>query len=435
MIDYEISGPDGAPVVVLGSSLGTTRRMWDDVLPALTPRFRVLRYDHRGHGSRPVPAGPYEIADLGRDVLDLMDRLGVVRAHHAGLSLGGMVAMWIAAHAPERVDRLALLCTSARLGPPEMWADRARAVREGGTASLASATAGRWFTAAYREFRPDRVAEVLGMLADTPDEGYAACCGAIERMDLLPDLPKIAAPTLVIAGDADPSTPADPHGRMIAGAVPGARLEIVPGAHLVAVERPDLVTRLLLDHFTEPVRPGPGDPGDVGGSAGPIGAAGSSDARGPGSPSGSGAAGARPYGTGRGATEGGAGRSAGDPRWAAGDRVRREVLGDEHVDRAWAAATEFTGDFQDFVTRYAWGEVWAREGLDRRTRSCVTLALLAALGHEGELAMHVRAALRNGVSPAEIREVLLQTGLYAGVPVANRAFAIAREVLDGRGAV
>jgi 3-oxoadipate enol-lactonase len=244
-----VDGPDGAPVLVLGSSIGTSTALWEPQVPALARRFRVVRYDHRGHGRSPVPPGPYELADLGGDVVALLDRLGVQRAHLGGLSLGGMVAMWVAAHAPERVDRLALVCTSAKLGPPALWAGRAAAVRTGGMAAIAEPVVARWFPHGYPDdAMVDRMREVL--LA-TPPEGYAACCAAIEVMDLEPVLPTIAAPTLVIAGGEDPATPPE-HAERIAAAVPGARLAIVDGAaHLANLSHPEELTRLLRSFLDE----------------------------------------------------------------------------------------------------------------------------------------------------------------------------------------
>lgn len=239
-----VDGPDDAPVLVLGSSIGTSTALWEPQVPALARRFRVVRYDHRGHGRSPVPAGPYELADLGGDVIALLDRLGVQRAHVGGLSLGGMVAMWVAAHAPERVDRLALLCTSAKLGPPELWAGRAASVQAGGMPAIADSVVARWFPEGFADGTVARMREVL--LA-TPPDGYAACCSAIEVMDLEPVLPTITAPTLVIAGGDDPATPPE-HAERIAAAVPAARLVVLDGAaHLANLSHPDDVTRLLLE--------------------------------------------------------------------------------------------------------------------------------------------------------------------------------------------
>jgi 3-oxoadipate enol-lactonase len=249
-VNYEISGPDDAPAVVLSNSLGSTIAMWDPQAPELARSLRVVRYDHRGHGGSPVPPGPYELADLGGDALALLDRLGLERVHWCGLSLGGMTGMWLALNAPERIDRLVLCCTSARLGPPEMWADRAATVRAQGVDAIADAGIGRWLTPGFIEREPETTARVRTMLAATPAEGYASCCGVIERMDLLDELGAVSAPTLVIAAAQDPATPPAEHGALIAAAIPGARMEIVDdAAHLATIEQPEAMTRLIAGHL------------------------------------------------------------------------------------------------------------------------------------------------------------------------------------------
>ena len=250
-LNYTVDGPEDAPTLVLGSSLGTDIRMWAAQVPALATRWRVVRYDHRGHGHSPVPPGPYRLADLGADVLALLDHLGVARAHLGGLSLGGMVAMWVAAHAPERVDRLALVCTSAKLGPPQIWAERAAAVRADGLDAIADAVLARWTPPDFARRNPDVVSELRGMLTATPAEGYAGACAAIENMDLEPDLGRIAAPTLVIAALDDEATP-PAHAQRIAALIPGARLTLVAGAaHLANISRPELVADLLTDFLSD----------------------------------------------------------------------------------------------------------------------------------------------------------------------------------------
>jgi 3-oxoadipate enol-lactonase len=247
-VHCEISGPDDAPVLVLSNSLGSTTAMWDPQVPTLAERLRVVRYDHRGHGGSPVPPGPYGLADLGADALRLLDRLGVERVHWCGLSLGGMVGMWLAINAPQRIDRLVLCCTSANLGPAQMWADRAATVRAEGVEAIADAGIERWLTAGFIEREPGVTAAVRAMLTATPDEGYASCCAAIEHMDLVPDLGAIRAPTLVIAGRQDPATPPE-HGERIAAGIPGARLELVDAAHLATIEQPEVLTELIAGHL------------------------------------------------------------------------------------------------------------------------------------------------------------------------------------------
>lgn len=249
IVHHVLTGPADAPPLVLSNSLGADLRMWDPQADALAERFRLVRYDTRGHGGSPVPDGPYSIEHVGHDALALLDHLGIERAHWVGLSLGGMTGMWLAVNAPERLDRLVLLCTSARLGPAETWRERAETVRAQGTEAVAEAGVGRWLTERFRDEHPDTAAWLRDMIAATPDAGYAACCAVIEHMDLTPALPGITTPTLVIAGAQDPATPPE-HAERIAAAVPGARLEVLdPAAHLANVEQPEAVTRLILDHL------------------------------------------------------------------------------------------------------------------------------------------------------------------------------------------
>ena len=247
LVHHRVDGPSDAPALLMINSLGADLGMWEPQLPALTARFRVIRYDARGHGRSPVPPGRYALDDLGRDALDLLDHLGVVRPHVCGLSLGGMTAMWLAAYAPDRVDRLVLFCTSALLGPPSGWAERAATVRAEGTGAVADAVVARWVTPGYAAAHPEEVRRLREMVAATPAIGYAGACAAIEQMDLRPDLPRITAPTLVVAGADDPATPPE-HGAAIAAAIPGARLEVVASAaHLASYEQAETANRLILE--------------------------------------------------------------------------------------------------------------------------------------------------------------------------------------------
>ena len=250
LLFHRFDGPEDAPVLVLSNSLGTTNEMWEPQLPALTESFRVLRHDRRGHGRSEVPPGPYTIADLGRDVLELLDSLELERVSYCGLSIGGMDGMWIAANAPERLDRLCLCSTSANLGPPELWVDRAATVRADGTDAVADATMGRWFSSAFHEAHPEVVARFREMVASTPAEGYASCCEAIRDWDFRDELGRISAPTLVLSAEVDPSTPPE-HGRLIADGIPGASFVVIPeAAHLVNVERPAEVDEAILGLLT-----------------------------------------------------------------------------------------------------------------------------------------------------------------------------------------
>jgi 3-oxoadipate enol-lactonase len=246
-LHHRVDGPEDAPALVLSNSLGTDLTLWDAQLPALAARFRVVRYDARGHGGSPVPDRELTIADLGADLLGLLDHLGVVRASLAGVSLGGMSAMWAASEAPDRVDRLVLCCTSPRLGPRELWEERIRTVRADGPAALADATMQRWFTPAAD---PAVVARFHAMLSGMPAAGYAACCAAIRDMDLRERLARVEAPTLVIGATEDTSAPPGEHAEVIAAGIPGARLVILErAAHLANVERAETVTAAMEEHL------------------------------------------------------------------------------------------------------------------------------------------------------------------------------------------
>lgn len=336
-----------------------------------------------------LAAGVLAVVD---DVLTARGEPGA-RFWYAGDSVGGAVGLQLLLDAPSRVAGAALLCTGARIGTAESWQERIGQVRASGTPGLVPASAERWFAPGFLEREPDRGSALLHALSDAVDEGYTQVCGALAEFDVRDRLDRIAAPVLAIAGAEDTVTPASGLGEIAEGVQHGTLVVLDGVAHLAPAEVPERVARLLRHHFLdEPLDDptGPGDDGVVGGAGGP---------------------------TDRG-------------RHAAGMGVRREVLGDDHVDRAVARTTDLTRDFQDFITRYAWGEIWTRPGLDRRSRSIVTLTAMVARGHHEELAMHLRAALRNGLTVEEIREVLLQTAIYLGVPDANTAFRIAQQVLE-----
>ncbi|WP_306360236.1 3-oxoadipate enol-lactonase [Nocardia sp. CC227C] len=246
---YVHGDPDGVPLVLL-NALGSDASIWDVyVQPLVDNGFRVIRYDMRGHGDSPVPEGPYALADLGADVEALLDRLGVAAAHLTGISLGGMAALWLARHRPRRVRGLVVCCTSARPGNAAMWSERAALARTGGMRAIAAASVERWFTPDWRASHPETAERMRRLTADTPAEGYAACCAALSGLDLTDALPHITAPTLVIAAAADPAFPPE-HGRWIADRIPGARLEIIDAAaHLGTVERPDRFLPLIIDQL------------------------------------------------------------------------------------------------------------------------------------------------------------------------------------------
>ena len=250
-VAHRVDGPEGAPPVVLSNSLGTTWRMWDPQLAALSAAHLVVRYDHRGHGASPVPPGPYDIADLDEDVVALLDRLGIEQTSFVGLSLGGMVGIWLAAQHPERIARLVLICTSASPGAATSWEQRASLVQAHGTAAVAAAVVGRWFTPAFAGREPELVSRLASMLSATPADGYAACCRAIAGLDLRDECRRITAPTLVAGGAQDPAMPPAAHAQVIADLVPAARyVELAPAAHLANVEQAGVVIDLLLEHLS-----------------------------------------------------------------------------------------------------------------------------------------------------------------------------------------
>jgi 3-oxoadipate enol-lactonase len=255
-LHYLCDGPADAPPLVLSHSLGADLSMWDPQIAPFSRPYRVCRYDTRGHGASTVTPGPYTIARLGLDVLGLLDALGMARVNFCGLSLGGMIGMWLGTHAPDRIDKLVLCNTAARLGSSEMWNNRIAAVGEGGMSALVPAVIERWFTASFRERAPERVDPLRRTLLATPVEGYAACCGAIRDMDQRETICAVCAPTLVIAGTHDPATsPAE--GRLIAASIPGARHVELDAAHLSNIEAADRFTAVVLDFLSEVVRRSP----------------------------------------------------------------------------------------------------------------------------------------------------------------------------------
>ena len=250
-----VDGPTSADAgtetrtVVLAGSLGSTASMWDPQIPALAPDYRVVRYDTRGHGRSPDPDSCCSIDDLADDLLALIDRIDTGTVHLVGLSLGGMTAMRLAARNPDRIRSLSLLCTSALLGPAQAWLDRAATVRAQGTAAVADAVVGRWFSPAFLASEPERVAHYRNMIAATPSSGYAACCEAIAAMDLRAELAKITAPTLVVGGMQDPATP-PPHQAAIAAGIAGSTLLMLePAAHLASVEQSVAVNAAVRHHL------------------------------------------------------------------------------------------------------------------------------------------------------------------------------------------
>ncbi|MFF0270188.1 alpha/beta fold hydrolase [Kribbella sp. NPDC004536] len=245
-LSYEETGPADAPVVLLGSSLGANQAMWAPQVDVLANRFRVIAFDHRGHGGSEVPDGPYAIEDLGGDVLELLDTLEVEQASYVGISLGGAVGLWLAQNAPDRFHRFAVICPPSNpAATAQVWLDRATQVRAEGMQSVVDATLARWF---LPDFKAD-LEPVRQMLLACPPEGYAACLEALSTTNLLPGLASITAPVLVITADSDTSIPPETV-VPLAAEIPGAHLEIIENAaHLVTYSHPDVVNPLLLAHL------------------------------------------------------------------------------------------------------------------------------------------------------------------------------------------
>lgn len=374
---------DGAadkPALLLLTSIGTDLSLYDPVVPLLTPDFRVLRMDTRGHGASDAPAGDYSLDLLADDVLAVLNAAGVAKASICGTSLGAMIAMALAPRAPERVEALILACTSPAMDPT-VWNDRLALLRAEGMAPLVEPVMGRFFSDGFRAKHPEIVQTVrAAMLAQIVD-GYCGCGAAIRDMALLEGLSSIAAPTLVITGALDAATPYEGHGERIVAAVPGSCHIEIGGAHLPSLEAPTALAGAIRDFVSEALR-------------------------------------------------GTAVREAKDTLFDAGLTTRRKVLGDAWVDKSLAKRTPFTADYQAMITRYAWNEVWGRPGLDHRTRRLLVLAICASLARWEEFRLHVRAGLeQGGFTQDELKETLMQLAIYAGVPAANTAFTEAAEVM------
>lgn len=374
---WRLEGAADRPVLLLLNSIGTDLGLWDFVVPHLLPHFRLLRMDTRGHGASDAPAGDYSLSDLAQDSLAVMAAAGADRAAVCGVSLGGMIAMQLALQAPARVTGLVLVCTSAAMDR-DTWRARVDTVRGEGTAAIAEAAMGRFFSERFRRQHPDIVETVRTGLLASSAEGYAGCAAAIRDMELADRLPSIAVPTLVVTGSKDVSTPAEGHGDRLVAAIPGATGVSLATAHLPCLEAPAALAGAISDFLDA-------DPKL---------------------------------------------RAASDALYDAGLATRRKVLGDVWVERALANRTAFNADFQAMITRYAWNEVWNRPGLDHRTRRLLVLAITASLGRWEEFRLHVRAGLeQGGFTEDELKETLMQTAIYAGVPAANTAFSEAAAVL------
>ncbi|ORB30530.1 bifunctional 3-oxoadipate enol-lactonase/4-carboxymuconolactone decarboxylase PcaDC [Mycolicibacterium parafortuitum] len=375
----DFGGPVDGPLILLGPSLGTSAAtLWGGVADGLVTRARLVGWDLPGHG-RSAPAAAFTIADLAAAVLALADQLGAQTFHYAGDSVGGAVGLQVALDAPHRMSTATLMCTGAVIGTPDGWHERAATVRADGIAPIVAAAPQRWFAPGFVERHPGVAAALLDSLSRTDPQSYAWTCEALAGFDVARRLTEIAIPVLAVAGRDDVPTPPESLQRIATGVSNGELVVLDGVAHLAPAEAPDRVAALIAQNVGLSPAPAAGTVDDV---------------------------------------------------YRAGMAVRREVLGDAHVDRATAATTDLTADFQRMITEYAWGGIWTRPGLDRRSRSMITLTALIARGHHEEFAMHLRAARRNGLTDDEIKELIMQTAIYCGVPDANSAFRIAADVLS-----
>jgi 3-oxoadipate enol-lactonase/4-carboxymuconolactone decarboxylase len=406
-IYYRLEGSGHLPMLFLVHCLGSDHGMWDGQVRALLGHFQVLRMDVRGHGASDAPPGDYTMEQLGRDALAVADAVGAQQFAYCGLSLGGMMGQWLAAYAPDRITRLVLANTSPKVAEPALFESRRNMVLEGGMAAVADAVMGRCFRADTPARGLASVASFRNTLLATNPVGYAGCCAAIRDMDHPPLLARIQAPTLVIAGESDVSTPWSGHGEVLAQAIPHARAVILRAAHLSNLERPSAFTAALFDFLLT---------------------GGQHDAR-PAEGAHAGDTLPAPKARAEGALPPESLRAAADTL-SAGMAIRRAVLGDAHVGRAIANTTAFNREFQEMITRYAWGTIWTRPGLDAHTRRLLTLAMTASLGRWEEYRLHVRTGLAHELELEDLKEVLLQLAIYAGVPAANTGFQIAMELLE-----
>ena len=365
--NYKITGTPNSPVLVFSNSLGADMGMWDELVPFLLPYFQVLQYDTRGHGGSEVTENPYSIELLGNDVIDLMNELKLEKIYFCGLSMGGLIGQWLGIHHPNRIIKLIISNTDAKIGATEIWNDRINTIAKEGMQAIVDGTMERWFTDSFRENNPNRIAEIKTVFLKNNIFGYTNSCAAVRDADFRDYLHKITVETLVITGDEDVVTNVA-QAEVLAKNIPNASLKVLPARHLSSTELPKEYAETIIDFIV------------------------------------------------------------GESTFEKGMHVRRTVLGHAHVNKANENLNEFNGEFQNFISNYAWGEIWTRPGLSKHNRSLITIAILIALNRKAELQMHIKAAFNNGVSKDEIKEVIMQSALYCGLPAANEAIHTSEEV-------
>lgn len=356
----------GGPTVVFVNSLGSDQCIWDDVIACLPRGFETLTYDLRGHGHSGA-SHRHSIRDLADDLAGLIDALNLSDIILCGLCMGGMVAQDLTARRPDLIAALILANTATCIGQPDRWNARIKDVREKGLQAIAPQALDLWFAP---DFPQEKRFIPQAMLSRTDAGSYIATCEAIRDADVTAAARRITVPTLCLAGSVDTSvTPVQVSA--LASSINDAKMAVIDGvAHIPCLEAPDAMAGHILSMVPKPV-----------------------------------------------------------DRQSIGDATRRAVLGDAHVDQAYAQSTAFDTAFQNLITEGAWGTVWASPGLTHRERSMLTLALLAALGNFDEIPMHVRATARTGASETDILEAFQHVAIYAGVPRVNRAIKLAKQTL------
>jgi 3-oxoadipate enol-lactonase/4-carboxymuconolactone decarboxylase len=377
-IHYEYlkySGPEKAPVFVFINSLGTDFRIWDGVADQLKKHGSVLRFDKMGHGLSTVAAKGYTIADYADDTIGMLDALGIDKVILTGLSIGGIIAQYMAIHYPERIEKLVISNSAPKVGSFESWETRINKVKAEGVSAITNDILKVWFSKDFHINRQSELAGYRAMLSNTNTAGYIKACKALQVNDLTDEVQQIKSPTLLIAGSEDGSVTSQQVKETADKIADSQFVEINGVGHIPCAEKPETIAELILKFTNE--------------------------------------TGSSPLSL-----------------YEIGMKTRRSVLGDEHVDLAEANKTDFDKDFQEYITNSAWGAIWSRPGLSKRERSLITIAILTALKLDHELAMHIKATKNTGATPEEVKEVLMHTGVYAGVPVTNNAMKIAKEILN-----
>jgi 3-oxoadipate enol-lactonase / 4-carboxymuconolactone decarboxylase len=371
-IHYKYIKSSASRTFVFVNSLGTDFRIWDEVAENLTNHGSILCFDKRGHGLSEMSQNPLTISDYVADLVTLLDVLKIEKCVLIGLSIGGIIGQKMALMHPERIEKLVLSNTAPKVGSEESWNTRINIVQNKGISSIADTIMKVWFSENFHQNHATELAGYKSMLSNSNQVGYIHACEALKVNDLTNEISKINIPTLCIAGTEDGSTP-PAQVKAMADQIPDAKYVLIEGVgHIPCVEKPEFIAKLIIDFVADNSL----------------------------------------------------------SLYEQGMKTRRSVLGNAHVDKAEANKTDFDKDFQEYITNNAWGAIWSRPHLTKRERSMITIAILTALGLEEELAMHIRATKNTGATQDDVKEVLMHTGVYAGVPRTNGAMKIAKKIYE-----